>query len=150
MQKEVIQATLASDYAVEATFREPTPLHVERPIGVGEAAEVLRAKTKTNVHDRDEQRCRARRELSHLTVEVLSANYRLGGTNGEVIRRLLSAAEQFGILEPRPRFEPDPALLRRNELARLLLDVELDRTPDSETQTLIDLLRHDLKASAGG
>ncbi len=49
VQKEVIQATLASDYGIEATFREPTPLHIERPIRTGEAAEVLRAKTKSNV-----------------------------------------------------------------------------------------------------
>lgn len=49
VQKEVIQATLATDYGIETSFREPTPLHIERPLGIGEAAEVLRAKTKTNV-----------------------------------------------------------------------------------------------------
>jgi len=49
VQKEVIQATLASDYCIETTFREPTPVHIERPIRTGEAAEVLRAKTKSNV-----------------------------------------------------------------------------------------------------
>jgi ribosomal protection tetracycline resistance protein len=45
VQKEVIQATLASDYGIEVTFRETTPIYVERPIGVGEAAEVLHAET---------------------------------------------------------------------------------------------------------
>jgi ribosomal protection tetracycline resistance protein len=45
VQKEVIQATLASDYAIEVTFQEPTALHVERPSGTGEAAELLHAET---------------------------------------------------------------------------------------------------------
>jgi ribosomal protection tetracycline resistance protein len=49
VQREVIHATLAIDYGIEATFREPTPLHIERPIGTGEAFEVLHAKTKSNV-----------------------------------------------------------------------------------------------------
>jgi ribosomal protection tetracycline resistance protein len=45
VQKEVIQATLASDYGLEVTFRETTPIYVERPIGNGEAIEVLHADT---------------------------------------------------------------------------------------------------------
>jgi len=49
VQKEVIQATLASDYGIEATFREATTVYIERPVGTGEAVEVLYAKTKTNV-----------------------------------------------------------------------------------------------------
>jgi ribosomal protection tetracycline resistance protein len=43
VQKEVIQATLASDYGIEVKFREATPIYIERPIGTGEAAEVLHA-----------------------------------------------------------------------------------------------------------
>ncbi len=43
VQKEVIQATLAADFGVEATFRETTPLYIERPSGTGEAVEVLNA-----------------------------------------------------------------------------------------------------------
>src|SRR5215212_7656853 len=39
VQKEVVGATLANDYDVE--FRETTPICVERPIGVGEAVELL-------------------------------------------------------------------------------------------------------------
>jgi ribosomal protection tetracycline resistance protein len=49
VQKEVIEATLAQQYGVEATFRDTTTIYVERPIGTGNALELLRAKTKTNV-----------------------------------------------------------------------------------------------------
>jgi ribosomal protection tetracycline resistance protein len=45
VQKEVIEATLASDYALEVEFREPTPIYVERPAGTGEAVEVLNTGT---------------------------------------------------------------------------------------------------------
>ncbi|MEX2100191.1 MAG: translation factor GTPase family protein [Acidimicrobiia bacterium] len=49
VQKEVIQATLAADFGVEVEFRETTTVCIERPVGSGEAGEVLRAKTHTNV-----------------------------------------------------------------------------------------------------
>ncbi|MCU4747327.1 elongation factor G [Streptomyces sp. G-5] len=39
VQKEVIQATLAHEYGVAATFRETTTIHVERLTGTGEAVE---------------------------------------------------------------------------------------------------------------
>jgi ribosomal protection tetracycline resistance protein len=42
VQKEVIQATLASDYGLEATFRESTTICIERPIGIGSAVEYFR------------------------------------------------------------------------------------------------------------
>jgi ribosomal protection tetracycline resistance protein len=42
VQKEVIQATLASDFGVEVDFRETTTICIERPIGTGAAVEVLR------------------------------------------------------------------------------------------------------------
>ena len=45
VQKEVIQATLADEYAVDVTFRETTPIYVERPIGTGEAIELLHAES---------------------------------------------------------------------------------------------------------
>jgi ribosomal protection tetracycline resistance protein len=41
VQKEVIQATLAADFGVEAEFRDTTTLCVERPAGMGEAVERL-------------------------------------------------------------------------------------------------------------
>jgi len=41
VQKEVIQATLANDFGIDVTFRETTPICIERPIGTGEAVEVL-------------------------------------------------------------------------------------------------------------
>jgi ribosomal protection tetracycline resistance protein len=41
VQKEVIQATLANDYGIDVTFRETTPIYVERPVGTGDAIEVL-------------------------------------------------------------------------------------------------------------
>jgi ribosomal protection tetracycline resistance protein len=43
VQKEVIQATLASEYGLDVTFREATPIYVERPVRTGEAVEVLHA-----------------------------------------------------------------------------------------------------------
>ncbi|AZQ32523.1 TetM/TetW/TetO/TetS family tetracycline resistance ribosomal protection protein [Streptomyces cyaneochromogenes] len=39
VQKEVIQATLADDFGLDVTFRETTPLCVERPVGPGAAVE---------------------------------------------------------------------------------------------------------------
>ena len=41
VQKEVIQATLERDFGVEAEFRETTTICVERPLGRGEAIEIL-------------------------------------------------------------------------------------------------------------
>lgn len=41
VQKEVIQATLASDYGVNVTFRETTTICIERPTGVGAAVEIM-------------------------------------------------------------------------------------------------------------
>ncbi|MDQ3879705.1 MAG: TetM/TetW/TetO/TetS family tetracycline resistance ribosomal protection protein [Chloroflexota bacterium] len=52
VQKEVIGATLAREYGVDVAFRETTPIYIERPIGTGEASEVLRAKSKSNVTGR--------------------------------------------------------------------------------------------------
>jgi ribosomal protection tetracycline resistance protein len=45
VQKEVIQATLASDFGLDVTFRETTPIYVERPVGTGEAVEILHAES---------------------------------------------------------------------------------------------------------
>jgi ribosomal protection tetracycline resistance protein len=45
VQKEVIQATLADDFGIEVTFRETTPIYVERPTRTGEAVELLHAET---------------------------------------------------------------------------------------------------------
>jgi ribosomal protection tetracycline resistance protein len=45
VQKEVIQATLASDYDIEVAFRKTTPIYVERPLGTGEAIEYLHAES---------------------------------------------------------------------------------------------------------
>jgi ribosomal protection tetracycline resistance protein len=45
VQKEVIEATLAADYGLAVAFRETTPIYIERPIGRGEATEVLHAET---------------------------------------------------------------------------------------------------------
>jgi ribosomal protection tetracycline resistance protein len=45
VQKEVVQATLADDYGIDVTFRDTTPIYVERPTGTGHAAEVLHAET---------------------------------------------------------------------------------------------------------
>ncbi|MER7639782.1 translation factor GTPase family protein [Streptomyces sp. NPDC126522] len=39
VQKEVIQATLADEFGVHVTFRETTPLCIERPVGTGTAVE---------------------------------------------------------------------------------------------------------------
>jgi ribosomal protection tetracycline resistance protein len=41
VQKEVIQETLADDFGLDVTFSETTPIYVERPLGSGEALEIL-------------------------------------------------------------------------------------------------------------
>jgi ribosomal protection tetracycline resistance protein len=45
VQKEVIQTTLASDYGLDVTFRETTTICIERPLGTGEAVELLHAES---------------------------------------------------------------------------------------------------------
>jgi ribosomal protection tetracycline resistance protein len=45
VQKEVIQATLADDYALDVEFRETTVICVERPRRTGEAVEILHAES---------------------------------------------------------------------------------------------------------
>jgi ribosomal protection tetracycline resistance protein len=52
VQKEVIQATLERDYGIAADFRETTTVCIERPARAGEAEEVIRAATKTNITGR--------------------------------------------------------------------------------------------------
>ncbi|MEU6913219.1 translation factor GTPase family protein [Streptomyces olindensis] len=42
VQKEVLQATLADEYGLDVTFRETTPLCVERVTGTGQAAEFIK------------------------------------------------------------------------------------------------------------
>ena len=41
----MIGATLASEYGLEVTFREATPIYVERPLRTGEALELLHAES---------------------------------------------------------------------------------------------------------
>jgi ribosomal protection tetracycline resistance protein len=41
VQKEIIQATLASDFGVDVTFRETTMICIERPVGTGAAFELI-------------------------------------------------------------------------------------------------------------
>ena len=43
VQKEVIEATLATEYGIEVGFRETTPICVERPVRAGTAEEILHA-----------------------------------------------------------------------------------------------------------
>ncbi len=45
VQKEVVQATLADDFGIEVTFRETTTICIERPLGTGEAVEILHAES---------------------------------------------------------------------------------------------------------
>jgi ribosomal protection tetracycline resistance protein len=45
VQKEVIQATLLSDFGLEVGFSETTTICVERPTGTGEAVEILHAES---------------------------------------------------------------------------------------------------------
>lgn len=42
VQKEVVQATLADEFGLEVTFRETTPLCIERPAGTGTAVEFIK------------------------------------------------------------------------------------------------------------
>jgi ribosomal protection tetracycline resistance protein len=41
VQKEVIRATLADEFGVDATFRETTTVCIERPVGIGTAVETI-------------------------------------------------------------------------------------------------------------
>jgi len=52
VQKEVIQQTLEREYGIAADFRETTVVCIERPAGVGEAEDVIHAKTHTNITGR--------------------------------------------------------------------------------------------------
>jgi ribosomal protection tetracycline resistance protein len=52
VQKEVIGATLERDYGIAADFRETTTVCIERPAGTGEAEEIIRARTKSNITGR--------------------------------------------------------------------------------------------------
>jgi ribosomal protection tetracycline resistance protein len=52
VQKEVIQSTLEREYGIVADFRETTVVCIERPARVGEAEEILRSRTKTNITGR--------------------------------------------------------------------------------------------------
>jgi ribosomal protection tetracycline resistance protein len=52
VQKEVIGATLERDYGIAAEFRETTTVCIEWPARIGEAEEVIRAKTHTNITGR--------------------------------------------------------------------------------------------------
>jgi ribosomal protection tetracycline resistance protein len=45
VQKEIIQATLENDYGLGVTFRETTPIYIERPRSTGEAIEILHAES---------------------------------------------------------------------------------------------------------
>ena len=61
VQKEVIQATLANDFGLDVTFRETTPIYIERPVGTGEAVEILHAEIESvSRHDRAAHRACAR------------------------------------------------------------------------------------------
>jgi ribosomal protection tetracycline resistance protein len=42
VQKEVIEATLATDFGLEVEFRESTTICIERPVAVGEAVEFMK------------------------------------------------------------------------------------------------------------
>jgi ribosomal protection tetracycline resistance protein len=52
VQKEVIQATLEREYRIAADFRETTVVCIERPAGMGQAEEVIHAKTHSNITGR--------------------------------------------------------------------------------------------------
>jgi len=45
VQKEVIESTLATDFGLEVEFKEPTPIHIERPHRSGESVELLHSET---------------------------------------------------------------------------------------------------------
>ena len=45
VQREVIESTLADEYGLEVVFRETTTICVERPVGSGEAVEILNTPT---------------------------------------------------------------------------------------------------------
>ncbi len=56
VQKEVVQATLERDYGIAANFRETTTVCIERPARVGEAEELIHARTHSNITGRSSSR----------------------------------------------------------------------------------------------
>ncbi len=52
VQKEVIGATLEREYGIGTSFRQTTTVCIERPARVGEAEEVISARTHTNITGR--------------------------------------------------------------------------------------------------
>ncbi|MEU7239689.1 translation factor GTPase family protein [Streptomyces sparsogenes] len=48
-QKEIIAATLARDFGIEADFEPSRPAHIERPVGVGEACEEIARRGHTGL-----------------------------------------------------------------------------------------------------
>ena len=52
VQKEVIAATLEREYGIAADYRETSVVCIERPARVGEAEELIHAKTNTNITGR--------------------------------------------------------------------------------------------------
>jgi ribosomal protection tetracycline resistance protein len=49
VQKEVIQATLLADFGIAVTFSESSTICVERPVGVGEAVELMGAEANPSL-----------------------------------------------------------------------------------------------------
>ncbi|MER6139113.1 tetracycline resistance ribosomal protection protein Otr(A) [Streptomyces sparsogenes] len=49
VQKEIIAATLARDFGIEADFEPSRPAHIERPVGVGEACEEIARRGHTGL-----------------------------------------------------------------------------------------------------
>jgi ribosomal protection tetracycline resistance protein len=52
VQREVIEATLARDYGVTASFRATSVVYIERPIAAAEAEQVIAAATHSNISGR--------------------------------------------------------------------------------------------------
>lgn len=92
-------------------------------------------------HRRDDALAAAdAREFGRLTTQVLHEELARGTTHGVIVRRLMTNAEQLGILPPRPRFEPDQQKRRLTELAQVLLDIELGLELDAPARRLLNLL----------
>ena len=71
VQKEVIQATLATEYGLEVDFRETTTICVERPIGTGAAVETIsQGRQPVPRHRRAARRAGARRYGLEFRLEV--------------------------------------------------------------------------------
>jgi hypothetical protein len=98
-------------------------------------------------HRADDQIEGEAEELSRQTVAELYRAYERRASKREIMQALFAVAEDLGLIEPRPAFETEPELRRRQELTRVILDLELRgiKSVDTASSRLLSLIAKDLE-----